>query len=378
MNNTEPDKPTSSEDQQSRSVVSPTPGPVTTAPDTKEKNKARPQAPPIESVSQLLRAVYNGKFKRSTLKKAELAAMQSARPPSGPESVELVGLALPDRTLARTRQLMLIGAGLGGSVIAGQITKLARDVLRSHPAFKSESLAGVLENLPDAPTGDKAVLALTSQDYASLPWPEGNKSMRKKECEQCKGNAVHCLLLLFRATRGVSVERIQRHLQTGLWAPAARRYSTEIEKLRALITTRDPAAASITYWLLEKQVVEQTQNAEFARKSEERAAARASQLEDQLAEVQMALAAAQSEVDRLTKDQKGATQAHENDKAHWKDDYEQLRGQVLRRLKDELSLLDEGLHALRRDPPKVHVMVDHAERAIDGLKREMEQLRGRN
>ena len=70
-------------------------------------------------------------------------------------------------------------------------------------------------------------------------------------------------------------------------------------------------------------------------------------------------------------------QAHENAKAHWKDDYEQLRGQVLRRLNDELPLLVDGLHALRRDPPKVHIMIDHAERAIEGLESEVKRLRGK-
>ena len=66
----------------------------------------------------------------------------------------------------------------------------------------------------------------------------------------------------------------------------------------------------------------------------------------------------------------------ENEIAHLRDDYEQLRGRILGRLREEISLLNEGLHALRRVPPKVHVMVDHAERAIDGLKNELKQLRG--
>ena len=57
------------------------------------------------------------------------------------------------------------------------------------------------------------------------------------------------------------------------------------------------------------------------------------------------------------------------------EDYEKLRGQMIRRLKTEIELLDEGLHALRLDEPKIHVMDDHAERAIGGLKKELERLK---
>lgn len=65
---------------------------------------------------------------------------------------------------------------------------------------------------------------------------------------------------------------------------------------------------------------------------------------------------------------------HEDEKAHMRDDYEKLRGRMLGRLRQEVSLLEDGLHALRKQPPKIHVMEDHAERVIDGLKREIEWL----
>lgn len=349
----------------------------TTTPSAIKKAKTRTKLPPIESVEQLIRAIYSGTFKRSTLDKAELAAMRSSPAMNSSQRDELLNLTLSDRTLDRTRQLMLINTRLEGS-LTGQLGEFARAVLGRHPAFSTESLAGVLDNLPEAATEDKAVHALISQDYMSLLWPEGTKTAKKKDGEQCKANAVHCLLLLFRATRGTSIERIQRHLQIGLWAPVGRRYKSEVDMLHALLNTRDAAAASITHALLEKQVLEHSRNAQAARSSEERATSRASQLEEQLTGVEEKLATAQAEADRLTNQLQQATQAHANDSAHWKDDYEKLRGQVLRRLKDELSLLDEGLQALRRDPPKVHVMVDHAERAIDGLKMEMERLRGGN
>jgi hypothetical protein len=66
--------------------------------------------------------------------------------------------------------------------------------------------------------------------------------------------------------------------------------------------------------------------------------------------------------------------AHSHARVHMGDDKEQLRSRLLRRLKTETNLLEEGLHALRRDPPKIHVMDDHAERALEGLYKEIKEL----
>jgi prefoldin subunit 5 len=128
--------------------------------------------------------------------------------------------------------------------------------------------------------------------------------------------------------------------------------------------------------MLERQALDQSQQADAARRAEERAAMRAKNLESELAGVKAVIETANAEVERLTKEIDTIRRAHENEKAHMHNDYDELRGRVLRCLRVELSLLDEGLQALKRTPPKVHVMIDHADRAIEGLKREMERIRG--
>ena len=135
-----------------------------------------------------------------------------------------------------------------------------------------------------------------------------------------------------------------------------------------LISVRNPAAASIVFAILEEQALEQYLRADAAHRSKERAIASARESEERLAEVQAKLTESRNDICRLKMELEQQIQANANERAHLKDDYEQMRGQVLRRLRDELALLDEGLHALKRNPPKVHVMIDHAERAIEGLK----------
>ena len=53
--------------------------------------------------------------------------------------------------------------------------------------------------------------------------------------------------------------------------------------------------------------------------------------------------------------------------AHLEDDLEKVRGDTIRVLTAEIRMLGDGLHALKKDPPKVHVMIDHAERSRDSL-----------
>jgi hypothetical protein len=50
---------------------------------------------------------------------------------------------------------------------------------------------------------------------------------------------------------------------------------------------------------------------------------------------------------------------------------------VIGRLEDVLPLLEDGLIALRREPPKVDVMLDYGERAVIGLRKELEKLEWR-
>ena len=346
------------------------------------KIKPKPKVLAVQTVNQLLRAVYSGTFKRSTLKKTELNIMRTAPRLDTSEKKALLYLASSDRTLDKTLKLMLLGAGLEAPVLTDQMREFAGQVLQHHPAFRTNVLEDILTGVQGALGDNEAVQELLSRDYSSFSWPKeaaGMKSMTRKDLDQCKANAVGCLLLWFKMTHKISLERIQHLIQEHLWRKRALpRYKTETQKLRALMTTRDFAAASIAYSLVERQTLEQKRRADAAIRAEERAKSHVLEMHEKLSKSQKKLTETQSEVDRLGRELGQEIEAHANNRAHLKDDYEKIRGQVLRRLKDELSLLDDGLHALRRDPPKVHVMIDHAERAMDGLKREMERLRGNN
>jgi hypothetical protein len=324
--------------------------------------------------------VYGSRKKRLNPKKAEIAAMRTRANLDAPERDQLLAQAATDRTLDRTCELMLLSMErfAEAPVLKEGVRAFVRAVLRAHPAFQPVSLVDALENPPDGSSDADLVRKLASQAYDAFSWADALPPLRKKEVEQCRANSLYCLLLWLRDTRRIPLERIVHHLQTSLWALSASGRKREPEKLRALVAARDAAALGLACSVLEAEVRDRSQQAEAARRGEERALARTAEIEGTLASVEAELGTARTELQRVAEELSGERAARTDERAHSRDQIEQLRGRVLGRLRAELSLLDEGLHALRRDPPRVHVMLDHAERAIEALRREMERLQGTN
>ena len=335
------------------------------------KDNKRSTPTPIENVGQLLDAFYVGKFKRSTLNAKERGRMREVAKLDEGKRTDLLSVAKSDRTLSKTRELMLFCIGLDEPIITKQVWEFCGLVINRHPAFKNSLSA--LTVLPEV----AAVEKITNNDYSTLSWPSKIKPLTKGEQEQCKLNAVHCLLLWLREKQALSLDRIQHILQVSLWSSISQKHSREKDKIRALLSTKDFYAAPIVCAMLKESVGKANKGAAVALQKKEEAEMCSQKLYENLAKVRKEMEETKVRESRFEKELAQEKQLRINDTTHLKDDYEQLRGRVLRCLKGELSLLDEGLHALQRESPKVHVMIDHAERAIDGLKREIERLRVR-
>lgn len=301
--------------------------------------------------------------------------MHSATAISPAEHDELLALAATDRTLERTRELLILsGERLGTSALGAQVRAFVGEVLHRHPAFRSPSLVGVLANLPEALGEEGAIEFLAAQTYGSLPWPQGTPMLTPSAAQACRTNAIYCLLLWFRETRGIPFSRIQRHLHSTLWAPAGRRLSGDIQRLRLLMGARDLAAIGVASSGLEKHALEQGQLAAAAQRAEQRAVARAAELEDALASAEARLDQAAATIALLTEEGRRLRQTHADEIAHRRSAFEDLRGRILRCLRQESALLATGLQALRGPNPKPHVIDDHADRVLEALKREIERI----
>lgn len=334
----------------------------------------RAKRPTISSFAELIRTTYGARGGVKTLRKADTKALLSAPPLNESERDELLELARSDKTLEKSKQLMLLSMhNSEASRISNLLREFVLDVMRRHILCEQQAIADLLANLHSV-SMDIAVATLMTSNVKLLTEHNENP-LPKTQVERCVTNAVHCLLLLLWMTQGASIERIQHCLQRYVWGPNAERYRSEKQKLEALVTSRDPRTASVTFTLLDRRLLEQEQRTQAATRAEEHARTRIGQLEQQVVEVQEKLHQKTGECKQLRHELCESTEAHATKEAHWRNQYETLKGHTLRRLNEESSLLEEGLHALRREPPKIGVMIDHAERAIDGLKQAAERIR---
>ena len=115
--------------------------------------------------------------------------------------------------------------------------------------------------------------------------------------------------------------------------------------------------------------------AESAYRREEAVLVREKELRETVLSLQEGIEQRDHKISTISKALHDEQENHKSTRTHMQDDFEYLRSRLLRGLKQEVSLLDEGLHAIKREPPKVMVMEDHAERVLEGLKREIGKLR---
>ena len=337
----------------------------------------KPAPPSFQNLSELITAVYSRPFRKLKVKKADVATMRAAPGLESSDLDALAKLATTDRTLERTRDLMLISLeSFGGTTLAAHTRLMVRAVLLRHPAFRLEVMTRIFDGHPTAMDENEAIRAVADRNYSGLVWPDGMSPLKKPEDSQCAANSMHCLLLWLRDVNGMSLSRLQQYLNTYLWRPAVKGLTVEVKKLRRLVSARDRVALGVACSVLEDEVLEQRQMAAAAHGREQSALARATKAEREITDIQEKLSSSVTEAQRLTTELQAERRQREVDATHWNDDHQALKGRLARRIKEEVSLLDEGLYALRRDPPKVDVMSDHAERAIEGLKQELKLLKG--
>ena len=329
------------------------------------------------NLAELLRSWYSDPKKKPprTLTRATIRALAEAPRPDRAELDALADLAQSDRTLEKTRYLLLLAVRIHRARVSGDLRGFAGHVLERHPAFRTRTLAALFTAGPDGPGDAEAVELLGAQDYAAFSWPESVERLSRMELRRCRENAISCALIWLSVTGRVSLECVVAHLRQHVWASDVRRRDEgEATRLHALVGTRDGSAAAIVGMLLEAQVREERELSAASRIAEKRAVVRAADLAQELERAQATLKEVQAAKRAVEEALEQERRARADERACLKDDYQRLRGTVLRRLRADVSLLDDGLHALQRDPPKVRVMRDHAERVIDSLRTEAKRL----
>lgn len=338
--------------------------------------KKSPAQPTFRNLAELLRAAYSGKRKRLHLNKADVSAITSAPHLDSATQDQLLSMADADRSLEVTLHLMLLASeSFSVSPIRGLMRRFIHDVLSRHPVFSVRSLSGVLDNLPDAPGENRAIQILLQQNYVELLSLSGLPRQAKKVAQQCRDNALRCLLLWFHETRVTPIDWTHRQLAEAIWRPAGKSLKSDAQRIALLMQAREPAVLAVSYSVLEGKLNEFSAQAAQASRDADKANEKAVQLEGAVDGLQTTLEQVTRDFENLKREHDEQRKDYEGRLSHLRDDLETMRGQVLRRLSADVVLLVEGIHALRREPPKVHVMIDHAERVLDALKAQMTKLK---
>ena len=302
--------------------------------------------------------------------------------------VALQRLALADKQFCVPRQILLATRDIDGyPVVKEALRTFVQNVMLCQTIFKNPKVQGAIRNLPDTPTITAALrLVMTEavekdeQDEKDSERKDGEKVGKKLiDPDELRMNAANCLAVWFSISRHLSLEEVTEALNEAVWGPAGRIAEHDSSKLRALTSIGNAIGVGLACELYKRRTVAHATDA--FRANAEVNGLRASLTEAQLqlertnAELRESLAALEKLRNETALEQAVMHLASETQAAHLRDDLEQLRSRILRRLVTDVDMLGVGLSAIQTSEPRIHVIGDRVERVIDALQKEINKLR---
>jgi len=342
----------------------------------------------ISTFEQFLFHAYGLKGRRVALKKKVLQDISPSLSIPVEGLVELQKLVNADRQFCVPRQILLASREIEGyPLIKEALRKFVMEVMLSHRAFKNPKVTSAIRNLENAPLPHAALKLVMEEVFEKEELEEnagekkdGEKTAKKLvAAEEMKVNATNCLAVWFAVTRNLALEDVADALNVAVWTPAGCDADSDIAKLRALTSIEKVEGVGLACEQYKRRAVAQADEAV-------RASAEAARLRTEHQETQLELEQIRSELDetknaleklqlKTTEEIATLHQSAETQAAHLRDDFEQLRSRVLRRLVENVEKLGIGLSAIQGSEPKVHVVRDRLERVIDELQKEINKLR---
>lgn len=357
------------------------PGPASSGTGTPEVAKSepagkKPKAEP-ETLEQFIEYAYGRKGQALTLKsKVEKQIAQNARLDDAALS-RLLQLAKGDTLMAVPRQILLLSQEVTGlPSLKAALTSFVANVMLRHPVFSDAGVQGALRNLPEGLPPAEALARVAAFEPTSSAEAEPIKG---GDLRDLRHNAVRLFVTWLAVNRSLNSEELSSLLFQVVWQPAAKDLVDDNARLRALTDIGQTAGVGLACQRFRQQAIE-------ARAQQDQAQREATGLRDRLfaAETQLndtaeQLEAAQAELQALRESSSAAMEAlrrqHAVDRTHLQHELEQLRGRLVKRLSDSVDMLEVGLSALRKDTPRVPVMVERAEHVVDALRAEVQELK---
>lgn len=349
---------------------------------SKDANASTQEGPPAvrakagdpENLQSFVTLAYAKKGKRIGMKKKVAIAIAQGPPPDDAAWARIQDLARNDVLLAVPKQILLAAIPNKGTSRAwARLLEACLAALRVHPA--SSELVPMLQS---ASGGSDKVDGLLDQAtafrFGTIHRPGSTKPLSVSDVAMLRANVTGTVALWMVAVWGVASQTVMRSLHERVWSTESLRASAMTEAWRRILDVRDPSALGLVCDAYVSEADHARRNADAARASEAAAQRRMADLEATLATLNAQLDQERSTNEGLRRAVVQASQDAEAALSHARDDYERLRTRVLRRLIREVELLDEGILAIKREPPKLHVMTEHGDRALSGLREEIKAL----
>ena len=357
------------------------PSPASTGEGNSEATKSeaagkKPRAEP-ETLEQFIEYAYGRKGQPLTLKsKVEKQIAQNARLDDAALS-RLLQLARGDTLLAVPRQILLLSQevkGLPG--LKAALTSLVANVMLRHPVFSGAGVQGALRNLPEGLPPAEALARVSAFE----PGPSAEaEPLKGGDLRDLRHNAVRLFITWLAVNRSLNSEELSSLLFQVVWQPAAKELADDNARLRALTDIGQVAGVGLACQRFRQQAIEARTQQDQALREATNLRDRLSAAETQLADTAQQLEDVRSELQALRESSAAEMETlrrqHAVEKTHLQHELEQLRGRLVKRLTDSVDMLEVGLSALRKDTPRVPVMVERAEHVVDALRAEVQVLR---
>lgn len=351
----------------------------------KTKSKTKQE---ITTLEQFISYAYARKGQPLTIKPKILQDISPHTKISLEGLAALQKLVIADNQFCVPRQILLAVREIDGyPTIKEALRNFVQAAMLLHPIFKNPMVAAAIRNLPEAPWPPAALKLVMAEVLEKEPLEERDSEMKdggkvaKKtfDPDELRFNAANCLAVWLSISRNLSLEHVTEALNEAVWAPAGRIVESDITKLRALTEIDKAEGVGLACDLFKRRAAAHAEEAVLAssqfnglRISLTQAQMQLEQAQIELNETKIALVTLQ----RITADDKAALHySTETHAAHLRDDLEQLRSRVLRRLVTDVEMLGVGLSAIQTPEPRVHVIRDRVERVIDALQSEINKLR---
>lgn len=331
----------------------------------------------INSLSDFIVYAYSRKGKNlKKLSSGQIKAITKNARLSDRQFEELLVLSEGDRLLTVPRQVFFTVKELDVTPLVRQeVRRLIAEILKQHPLYQQKNLVPVIANLEDAPAPREALRTIAKLSKETLASLTGLEQPKPKDVETLRANAINCLALWLWESRGPQVDQVIRWLHDGYWSVFTPPDANPTERLRVLTDITDVHGVGAACQQFKAEADESVLRTTVLQEKIDSLCSEIEGLHRKIGVLEDTVRERDNRISALCQDLDDERAAHANSRAHLGDDREQLRSNMVRRLKREVSLLTEGLQALRRDPPKIRVMDDHAERVLEGLHAAIKELK---